>query len=327
MTATWRWAGPEEWDRFAAESPCATPFHSRVWCEAFAAYAPRYSPRALLVEFASGRKALLPLFVRKGLLRRGPFTRAVSSRPGVYGGPLALDGPLGAQGWSEFAAALANAPLGVWECFGNVLDPQGPPSAGWSSSQRRTHLVDLASLPDDALASYDSNCRRNVRKAEREGITVQRESGAAVRAEYHAMYVASQVRWGEDPARGYREKLFELLDATKWAELWTARTREGQLAAGGWFVASAVHVVYWHGAMHEEFAPLRPANALHHALIVESRRRGARCYDFNPSQSLEGVEQFKRSFGAREVAFPTYNWRSPTAERWERWLGRAKSSS
>jgi hypothetical protein len=324
MAPNWRWARPEEWDRIAGASPCATPFHLRSWCEAFAGYAPRYAPRALLVDLPSGVGALLPLFVRKGVLRRGPFTRAVSSRPGVYGGPITPQGPLGERGWSEFAAALGDAPLGVWECFGNVLDPQAP---GANSSLRRTHLVDLEALPEDALASYDSNCRRNVRKAEREGVSVQRESGAAVRAEYHAMYVASQVRWGEDPARGYREELFERLEAAPCAELWTARTREGQLAAGGWFVASAKHVVYWHGAMHEELAPLRPANALHHALVVESRRRGARFYDFNPSQSLEGVEQFKRSFGAREVAFPTYSWRSPSAARWERWLGRAKSSS
>lgn len=325
MTARWRWATEPEWDRFAREAPSATAFHSRAWCESYCSYAPRYTPRALAVEL-HGRELLVPVFARRGMLRRGPFLRAVSSRPGVYGGPIALDGPLGEEGWAEFGAALGASPLGAWECFGNVLDPHAPPVGELVRAQRTTHLVDLAELSDDVLASYDSNCRRNVRKAEREGISVQRESGPAARAEYFAMYVASQQRWGEDPSRGYRESLFELLERVAGAELWTSRTREGELAAGGWFVASRSHVVYWHGAMHERFSPLRPANALHHALIVESRRRGARYYDFNPSEDLEGVQQFKRSFGAREASFATFQWRSSAAATLERWLGRARAA-
>ncbi len=323
MAPRWQWASNSEWDQFAGDSPCATPFHSRAWCESYCAYAPRYAPRALTVEL-DGRKLLVPVFVRRGLLRRGPFLRAVSSRPGVYGGPIALDGPLGESAWKSFGAALGASLLGAWECFGNVLDPHAPLASDLACGQRSTHLVDLAALPEDVLSSYDSNCRRNVRKAEREGITVQRESGAAARSEYFAMYVASQQRWGEDPERGYRERLFELLERVAGAELWTARTREGELAAGGWFVASRAHVVYWHGAMHERFSPLRPANALHHALIVESRRRGARYYDFNPSEELEGVQQFKRSFGAREASFATFQWRSSAAATLERWLARAR---
>lgn len=326
MAARWGWATETEWDQVSREAPCATPFHSRAWCEAYCSYAPRYSPRALRLEL-DGRALFLPVFVRRGLLRRGPFMRAVSARPGVYGGPIALDGPLGPRGWSSFAAALSASPLGAWECFGNVLDPQAPLANEVTCEQRRTHLVDLASLPDDVLASYDSNCRRNVRKAEREGIAVQRESGPAARSEYFAMYVASQERWGEDAAHGYRERLFELLERVAGAELWTARTREGELAAGGWFLASRAHVVFWHGAMHERFSPLRPANALHHALIVESRRRGARYYDFNPSEKIEGVQQFKRSFGAREATFPTFQWRSDAAATLERWLARARGGA
>lgn len=324
MAQSWRWASPHEWDEFAAQSPCATPFHSRAWCESFCAYSSRYAARALNIELDSERTVLLPLFVRTGLLRRGPFTRAVSARPGVYGGPLALEGPLRAEDWGAFARALPELPLGAWECFGNLLDPSAPePDHALSLGRRRTHVIELRGLPDDPLASYEAGCRRNVRKAEREGVLVQREDSDRALEQYFAMYVASQKRWGEDDARGYTSRLFELLRASGVAQLWTARTREGELAAGGWFVASAQHVVYWHGAMHEAFAPLRPANALHHALIVDSRGRGARYYDFNPSEELEGVAQFKRSFGTRELEFPTLRWRSPALARLGRWLGRA----
>jgi CelD/BcsL family acetyltransferase involved in cellulose biosynthesis len=323
MAHTWRWASPPEWDRFAQHSPCATPFHARGWCETYCAYSPRYQARALALELDTGRSVLLPLFLRSGVLRRGVFARAVSSRPGVYGGPLALEAALSSEDWSAFARAMPDLPLGAWECFGNALDPHAPAAEHLHTGRRTTHVVDLAALPDDALGSYESNCRRNVRKAEREGVRVQREERPEALREYYAMYVASQRRWGEDPERGYEERLFELLAARAGAELWTARTREGALAAGGWFLFSAAHVVYWHGSMHEEFSALRPANALHHTLIVEARRRGARCYDFNPSEDLDGVKQFKRSFGARELEFPTLRWRSAALARLERWLGRA----
>jgi len=325
MTREWRWARPDEWDAIASASPCATPFHARSWCESFAAYDKRFTARAIVLAVDAGREALLPLFQRAGALRRGPLSRAVSSQPGVYGGPICADGALSESDWRAFFARLPNLPFARWECFGNLHD--SPPTDvcdALGATQRSTHVVELEGLPDDPLESYEAACRRNVRKAQREGVVVARENDAKALEEYYGLFLDSLRRWGKEPGRGYRRSLFERLAKTEGAELWTARAPDGRMAAGGWFVVAPRHWVYWHGAMREDLSALRPANALHHALIVEAKRRGAARYDFNPSGGLEGVETFKRSFGAREFVFPVFTWRSALASRLERWRGKSR---
>ncbi len=130
-----------------------------------------------------GTEVLMPLFVRRGLLRKGPFARAVSTQPGVYGGPLAARGRLGPEGWASFARAARSLPFGRIDCFGNVLDPlPAELSATFGATSRTTHVVELDRLPEDPVESYEPACRRNVRKAEREGVTIARvESGCRAR--------------------------------------------------------------------------------------------------------------------------------------------------
>ncbi len=133
--------------------------------------------------------------------------------------------------------------------------------------------------------------------------------------EYFAIYRDSLRRWGKGESEGYKLEWIEHLATAESVELWCARIADGRMAAGGIFVFAPRHTVYWHGAMLEELAASRPANALHHALIAESRRRGCRLYDFNPSSGHAGTDEFKRSFGAREHQFSIWSFRSPIATR------------
>lgn len=316
------------WDAAVAQSPCATPFHSRAWNEHVASNDARFEACAWSLGGGPEGELVLPGVRRRGGLRRGPFGRFVASQPGVYGGPLARSGALGAAGWQAFVDALPRAPFGRLACFGNPHDPlpesvrssfAGP---NFASAERTTMWVELEKLPEDALESYESNCRRNTRKALREGVRVSRVTDVAGAREYHTLYVDSLRRWGSDGERSYGPEWFVQALERPGLELWCAREPGGRMAAGGLFLFGARHVVYWHGAMLEELAPLRPANALHHTLIEEARRRGASFYDFNPSAGLAGVEAFKAGFGPTQVTFPTFEWRGGLAS-WIRGSARA----
>lgn len=316
------------WDAAVAQSPCATPFHSRAWNEHVASCDARFEACAWRLEGDSASELVLAGVRRRGAFRRGPFGRFVASQPGVYGGPLARSGALGLQGWRAFVDSLPRAPFGKLACFGNPHDPlpqellASMPAKHFVSAERSTLWVELEKLPEDALESYESNCRRNTRKALREGIRVSRVTDAAGAREYHTIYLDSLRRWGSDGERAYGPEWFVSALERTGMELWCAREPGGRMAAGGLFLFGARHVVYWHGAMLEELAPLRPANALHHTLIEESRRRGARFYDFNPSAGLAGVEAFKAGFGPKSVSFPTFEWRGGLAS-WLRGSARA----
>jgi CelD/BcsL family acetyltransferase involved in cellulose biosynthesis len=312
LRGAWSWLEPPDWDRIVSASPAATGFHARGWLEAMAAWQPRFEARALGLALADGARLALPMLVRRGALRRGPFGRGVSSHPSTYGGPVCAERLLTETDWETFLDLLARAPLGRIECFGNPLQPL-PPAAESRVGVREgeTHVIELESLPAAAREGYPPACRRAVRKAEREGVTVARSSDPAGVGEYHALHRESVARWGQTAEQALPPGVLERLVHVPGVELWCARGPDGRLAAGGLFLFARAHVVYWHGALCAELAGLRPANLLHDALIEEARRRGARLYDFNPSAGLEGVRAFKESFGARPLRFAIWRHRHP----------------
>ena len=312
LEARVRWLDSAEWDAIVAPSPGATGFHARGWLEAMAAWDRRWKPRALALPLADGAVAALPMLARSGWIRRGLLSRAVSSHPTVYGGPVCASRSLTVEDWRAVLAGLRSAPIGRLECFGNVLEPlPGECAAELMCREAETHLIDLTRLPDDALTSFESSCRRAVRKAEKEGVRVARETSAQALREYFDVYRDCLRRWGKRTDEGYPLSLFEALLGVSGVELWCARDAAGRIAAGGLFLFAARHCVYWQGALLEELAHVRPANALHHALIVEARRRGCAYYDFNPSAGLDGVEEFKRKFGAQPTKFTAWRHRHP----------------
>lgn len=301
-TERWRWLSDGEWDEIVAASPGATGFHSRGWSVAHSSIDPRYRSRCLGVDLAGGGLAALPLLVRRGLLRNGLFGRAFASSSSVYGGPLLAGRHLTEADWRGFLDALEAFPLGRVECYGNPHEPLPAALAGRFRTRRSsTHVIDLSGLGEDVVESFTSACRRNVRKARREGIVVERLDASSGIAEYLAIYADTLRRWGKPAGEGHDERQMRAWITAPCAELWGAREPGGRLAAAGFFLFARDVAVYWHGAMLEELAALRPANALHAHLIEDARRRGCRRYDFNPSGGLRGVEEFKESFSAERV--------------------------
>lgn len=295
----WSWLAPGAWDEIVAASPAATGFHSRGWIEAMAAHSGKYRPAALGLALPDGGSVLFPMLVRSGALRRGMFARAVSSYPNVYGGPLHPERLLDPDDWRAVLDGLERGPIGRIECFDNVLQPIPAELAeGRTSYDDVTHVLELGALQGPARDAYRSSARRAVKRAEREGVAVERAATASDFEQYDAIYRESLARWGKDAGAGYPAALLRSLAELPGVELWVARDAEGRVASGGLFLFSRAHAVYWQGAMRSDATELRPSNALHDAVIEEARRRGCALYDFNPSAGLDNVQRFKESFGA-----------------------------
>jgi hypothetical protein len=136
------------------------------------------------------------------------------------------------------------------------------------------------------------------RKAQRGGLTVERDSSPAAIAAYASLYRASSEAWGY-ATPPYPDILFEALLASQWAELWVAR--EGPKTVGGAvMLRGSDDLLYWSGAMNREYRHLAPSNALIRAVVEDACERGISYLDFGASTGLSGVEAFKRSFGAEE---------------------------
>jgi len=312
----WKWASAKTWDEIAQRSPCTTPFHTRAWCETIAAYDKRFAAKALTLELTRGGELLVPLVVRSGALRRGPFSRAVSTQPGVYGGPIAATGALDLATWREFVAASKDIPLGRLDCFGNVHDPLPAELASeLDATPRTTHVIELATLPENPRATYRKGAKHSLTKAERAGVVVAPARGDADIQAYFAVYRDSLRRWGKTEERSYRLELFCALARRPLAELWLARMPGGEVAAGGVFLFTQRHCVWWHGAMHADFADASPSNALIHHMLIEARSRGCELFDFNPSGGHGGVETFKQGFRPVAREFSIWTQRSPLAAK------------
>ena len=294
------WAAAEAWDHAFAASPDATAFHSRAWGEVAARFVPGHRARALGLALSDGAVAILPVAVRTGLQRRGPFARAVASLRNAGRSLTPAD-------WRDVHRALDRVPLGRLDCFGSVLEPAGGAGAK-ANGERTTCVIELGDLPAEARAHYRASCRRAVRKAEKAALKCARLTSRPEVDEYAAIYAESTARWGKDEDEGDPPALFHDLVAQPGIEFWGVRRPDGRLDAAGIFLFSAAHCVYWHGALRMEGAEDRPANLLHDRLIEEARARGCRLYDFNPTSSkLEGVETFKHSFRPEVRTF--HRWR------------------
>jgi hypothetical protein len=306
--ARWRPLPDERWDAIVAASPGASGFQSRAWFEARARFRPKYEARCLGLELSSGETVALPLLVRKGVLRQGLLGRAVANTEYAYGGPLLAGRHLGDRDWREIDAA--RSPLGRIDVPGNPHEP----APAWLVERDplladRTHVI---ALDRDPLEGFEPSARRAVRKAEREGVTVERESGAGALAAYRAILDDTVRRWGPDADQGEPWDVVEAVLASPCAELWLARSKDGRAAAGGVFLLTPAIALYWHGAMLAELAELRPANALHAAVLRDAREKGRALYDLgrDPTGGGEGVRRFKRSLGAREVELRGWRRRS-----------------
>lgn len=314
------WAEPKQWDEIVAQSPGATGFHLRSWCQALVGHVPGYRARALLLPLRDGSRVLFPLQLRGGALRVGPLRRAVASLRNTFGGPIHPDRHLTAEDWQDVHAALDRAPVGRVDCFGNVLEP-----LGGGTQERTTHLLVLDALPEEARSAYHPRCRNAIRQAERAGVRVERLRTPDEVGQYVAIYQDSLARWGGSAGPPDPPELFFDLARRPGIELWGARAPDGRLAAGGVFLHSSVHCAYWHGAMADELKGLRPANLLIDRRIEDVRRRGLAVFDFGPTApGLEGVVSFKRSFRPEERAFR--RWRHvPRALRF--WARRSRAQA
>jgi CelD/BcsL family acetyltransferase involved in cellulose biosynthesis len=91
--------------------------------------------------------------------------------------------------------------------------------------------------------------------------------------------------------------MFEALARVPECELWVAE-HDGTVIAGALCLRDRERVIYWHAAALDRALPLRPANLLLETTIADACERGSRVFDLGSSGGHEGVEAFKRSFGA-----------------------------
>jgi lipid II:glycine glycyltransferase (peptidoglycan interpeptide bridge formation enzyme) len=165
---------------------------------------------------------------------------------------------------------------------------------------------------DEVFAGFNQQWRRNVRKAERAGVSIRRGERADLAA-FHPVYQETAARDGFTPrALAYFERMWDSLNAADpdRLRLYLA-DHDGHVAAATIMVTVGDHAWYSYGASTTADRDVRPSNALQWRMLQDAHAAGCTVYDLrgiadtlDPHNPLHGLVQFKVGTGgyAQEYA-------------------------
>ena len=162
---------------------------------------------------------------------------------------------------------------------------------------------------DDVLAGMNQLWRRNIRKAEKAGVTVSTGTAEDLKA-FHDLYVHTAQRDHFTPRPlSYFQTMYDALGAEDPGRitLWLAH-HEGDLVAATIGVRVGGHAWYSYGASSTDKREVRGSNAVQWAMIRAAIADGADVYDLrgitdtlDPDDPHVGLIQFKAGTGGEAV--------------------------
>jgi CelD/BcsL family acetyltransferase involved in cellulose biosynthesis len=296
-TARWEFLEPNDprWQELVARSRDALPFHRPAWLEILAdCYG--FRPFVLAVPDAEGRlSAGVPLMEVKTPLRG----RRWIALPFTDRCPPLVTSPEAGQGLAEaLDGARHEAGIDRLEIRSRVVGP------GFADGiVAVSHLLDLGPGYDAVERSFAPATRRNLRRAQREGLELRlADSEDCIVSIFYELQARTRRRLGVpvQPRRYFRALWrLGLEQGLGYALLVFQR---GRPIAGAVLLVAGETVVYKYGASDDRSWELRPNNLLFGEAIRRACEDGAAVFDFGRSD-LEhaGLRAFKAGWGASEV--------------------------
>ncbi|HEU4424933.1 MAG TPA: GNAT family N-acetyltransferase [Pilimelia sp.] len=288
------------WSSFVANHRSALPFHHPAWA---AMLADCYGFRAhcLCLDDPSGEiVAGLPVVE---IRRRRGHTRWVSLPFTDHCPPLTA----GTAGPGEAGAAgpgLAGRLDAARRAFGvRRFEVRSELDGARADGTFLTHRLPLTGSLDEVFATFHPNqVRRNIRRAERAGVTVRAGATEAdLTTVFYRLHTRTRHRLGVpvQPRRYFRllwqHVLRSGLGVVLIAEL------DGVPVASGVFLASASTCVYKYGASDERQWSARPNHLLFWEAIRWAAARGCATFDFGRTDHTDqGLREFKSRWGTEE---------------------------
>ena len=288
------------WADFVATHPAATPFHHPDWtrlvagCYGFRAF-------ALAVSDASGAiRAGLPLVEVRHL---GGGRKWVSLPYTDYCPPLVSKG----KQEEELVAAIRRSSRASGVRRVEIRGPIADGSTAGPAALR--HVLALGCDPAEVYARFHrSQVQRNIRRAEREGLTVRLGNSPHDLVDtFYQLHLRTRRRQGVpvQPRRFFR-LLWDNTIATGLGSVLIVEAADRPIAAAV-FLTWNETVVYKFAASDDSSWSLRPNHLLIWHAIRTACEQGYRWFDFGRTDiGQEGLRNFKLSWGAIEE--PLFYW-------------------
>jgi lipid II:glycine glycyltransferase (peptidoglycan interpeptide bridge formation enzyme) len=162
---------------------------------------------------------------------------------------------------------------------------------------RTTLEVDLMQSEDALFGNMTSSCRRNIRKAEKNGVVIEEARDMAFADEYADQFKDVFDKQGMVPFYGAERMraLIKHLLPTGTMVMFRARDSQGRCIATGAYPALGQIAFYWGGASWREHQKLCPNELLQWSAMKYWKQRGMKIYN------LVGAMEFKQRFGGHPV--------------------------
>ena len=284
-------------------------FHTPAWANAFSATF-GYRPICWSLLTIGGSKVLFP---------------AVEVSGGLARGSSAVSMPAGTSGWAPLAQKLTNSDkrelavallkkVSRLSVAGNPFSQDRFVPARSTRRHDSTRCLWLDRPFSEVFASFDKGHRHATHYGRRHGVRVRSASTIDEWSEYFKLYEQTLERWGDRATSRYPRTLFERLMQLSGSDdgmvtLWIA-TDGDRIVAGAIVFYWNGRASWWHGSSRSDYWHLKPNHVLQSAIIQDAIERGCEVYDMGPSGGHEGVEAFKRHFGAIQLNFSRFSYSS-----------------
>jgi len=166
------------------------------------------------------------------------------------------------------------------------------------SAEYLSHVLDLSGGEESLFSRYRPNVQRNIRKAEREGISVSEDRTPEGLMEFYRLNCLTRRKHGlpPQPVRFFEHLREHVLDKGL-GFLMMARHKK-KAVAGALFLLFGGKAIFKYGASDQRYQEFRANNLVFRDAIRLLCRKGVRTLSFGRTDLLhEGLRQFKLSWG------------------------------
>lgn len=171
-------------------------------------------------------------------------------------------------------------------------------------------ILNLEKSEEEILAAASQGFRRKLRKAEKEGITVETSTDPAVVKTFYNLEVEHAKRQGFVAfSEDFLTKQFAAFAKNNEVIMYTAK-KDGEILAENFMIFYGNEASYHYGVSSPLGTKYSAAPLLHMEAMREARKRGIKRYNLWGIVGLDetkhrfyGVSEFKRSFGCEEFKY------------------------
>lgn len=299
-----------DWRRFVGGTVGANVFHTPEMFEVFSR-ARGHRPSIWAAADDKGDIAAMMVPVEVTVLDQ-PIVRKFTTRAVMYGGVAASEGERGIEALAQLLRAYVDG-IGRNVLFTEIRHTNDPsrirPALGDWGARHEDHLnflIDLRRPAEDIWQGIAASARRNIRKAERQGVTfVDVTSPDELAEAYQLLCDVYEHISVPLPHVSLFQAALDILVPRGMLRILAAQAEGRMIGVLNLLVFNGV-ATYWYTGAPRQFSRFRPADSLVWRGIEAARAAGAHTFDFGgggrPDEEY-GVREFKAKFGGTLVDF------------------------